>query len=162
MRFLIPETTFDFTLDGEMDKVVSSIKEKLIGEKRFRIETFFGHKDVIYYGNFGDNQIDLTRKIDSINKIPIYPTAKIKFFSNESTTSVNVRVSLNTAWTIFIYCIYIIAIIVLAFGWMNTASTYSKIILLCKALGTIGILNLLILGYHFSEVKNLKLIIKKS
>lgn len=159
MSFLIPETTFYFAPDNDNDMVFFSMKENLIGERLFSIETLFGNKDANYYGEYGDNQIDLTRKIDSLNKIPIYPTSRITFSSNQNKKGIKVRCSLSAYWRFFIYSIYILLLFGLVFNWFYSDSLQSKIILLSKIFGSILILNIIIFGYHYSEVRNVKKII---
>jgi hypothetical protein len=159
MSFLIPRTTYDFVVDFEMNLVFTSLKENLIGERPFNIKTLFGTKDVNYYGEFKENQIYLTRKIDSLNKIPIYPSSRIIFLSNENQKMIKVECSLSVYWRVFIYSIYLFLLIGLVLGWFHSASLQSKILLLNKIFGSILILNMVILGYHFSEVRNIKKII---
>ena len=161
MRFrLTPETKFTFSVDDEIGTKISFVKEKLVGNNTFEIETLFGMREILYHGVCEGNQINLTRSIDYFYKLPIYPTSRITFSLKENSTLIKVRCSLSSSWTVFIYCTYFFIFLGVILGWFHSTSTQSIIILLFKMLGSIFILNVLIFGYHFSEVKNVKNIIK--
>ncbi|WP_341903543.1 hypothetical protein [Fluviicola taffensis] len=158
---LYPESKFTVEVEGEVDLTLPYFKEKLVGKQRFRIESFFGMKEVFYNGKFEDNKIYFTRSIDSWNRIPIYPTSKIKFVSDPNKTVLDIRCSLSVPWIIFIYLIYLLLILVFFMGWFNATSIRDKTVLIFKILGAVTVLNILLFSYHFSELKNVKNIINE-
>ncbi len=159
MGFLIPITKFDFVVDDNPNLLISSFKEKLLGERQFCIETLIGKKEAMYNGEFGNNQINFTRNIDSIITLPIYPTARITFLIKENQKMIKVSCSFSIISRIAIYLIYVLILFVFMYEWFLSNSFHSKMILLFKMFGSILILNIIVLGYHFTEVNNVKKII---
>ena len=158
---LYPETKFTVEVEAEPNLVFPYFTEKLVGERSFKIESIFGKKEVNYVGTCEENQINFTRSIDSWNKIPVYPTSKIKFTSALNKTVLNVICSLSTPWIVFFYLVYLLLILAFLIGWFDAISVRDKTILVFKTLGLMIILNAIIFGYHFSELKNIKRILDK-
>ena len=159
MLRLYPETKFSLEVAAEPNLVLPYFTEKLVGEHAFQIDSIFGKKEAIYNGSSENGQIIFSRSIDSWNKIPVYPTSKIKFTSASKTSILHVRCSLSRPWLVFFYFVYSFLILAFLIGWFDAFSLRDKTILVFKTLGSIIILNAIIFGYHFSELKNIKRIL---
>lgn len=159
MLRLYPETKFSLEVAAEVNVVLPYFTEKLVGGHAFQIDSIFGKKQATYDGLLEDNHIFFTRRIDFWNNIPVYPTSKIKFASHLNTSILSVRCSLSKPWIVFLYFVYSLLILAFLIGWFDAFSVRDKTILVFKTLGSIMILNAIIFGYHFSELKNIKRIL---
>ena len=157
MRFLIPETIFDFLIENKEDYTILTLKEKLIGDRLFSVSSLFGNQNAKYQGEYDRNQIKMTRKIESLYRIPIYPTSNISINNNV----IKVKCTLSNYWVVFIYFIYAFMLLGFIFNWTHLNLFQAKIFLACKFLISILIFNTILLGYHFSEVNNIKKILKE-
>jgi hypothetical protein len=156
MKFLLPETTIDFRSLYPKDISFSSFKELILKKNVVKINTLFGEKEVKYHSELGELEIRLTRTSDAAFGIPIYPTARMIFPSNQAPY---VNVSVSIYWMVFIYFFYFLLIIAGIYHWNLSFSVTSKIVLMSKLVSSLLLFNLMLFGYHFYELRNIKKII---
>jgi hypothetical protein len=161
MSILNPKTKFVISSEKKLEQVSIYIESILIGENKFCLEGIFGSKDVFYTGKLEGDKCFLTRNIDTSFSIPVYPTALISIYpKDENSSYVSVECSLSKWWVITFSILYTVLLIVLVFKLTRADSFAELSLLVLKVLGSMLLFNLLIYGYHITEVNNFRKILK--
>ena len=156
MRLITIETRFDLQVNGKLNEVEKKLKEKLVGDNCFEIETIFGDRKVLYNGIFDSNTFVFMRSNET-TRIIMYPICNIKLSDVEkNTTTIKVKCALPIYWVIFLYFIYVGSIAIFLFCPDKLFS-----IDILKLISGLVLLNAIILGIHFNELKHYKSILNK-
>ena len=157
MRLITPESKFTYSIDCESKMVSDFLREKLVGERTFELDTFLGKNEAKYNGELENNIITFTRRIQG-TKASLYPSCKIKIAPNgEQRTIISVRCALSIYWVVFLYVLYIAVFSVFIYETINNFS-FVKLLLF---LGGIMIWYAIVFGTHLNELKHYKDIFKK-
>ncbi|MCX8487414.1 MAG: hypothetical protein ORN53_09650 [Crocinitomicaceae bacterium] len=102
------------------------------------------------------DEILLTRSVEAISNVPIYPTATLKFHSEQDATKIIVSLSNSSIWKFFIVCFYLLFLLVFIWKSLQVNDFQEGLLLSLKFLSGLLILSGLHWYYHCTELKNMK------
>jgi hypothetical protein len=161
MSIINPTTKFIEVIEKDTDQVLKFFEMKMAGKNKFNLGST-GNNIFFYTGKNENNIFYLTRDIDTSLSIPIYPTAKFSIYpTEEKKTSIIIECSLSNNWIVMLTFIYSLIFIVLIFKLINSYSLWISFMTILKVFASVILINILIYGYHFSEVKNFQKLFKQ-
>lgn len=161
MNILFPVSRFSIAVRNKGIEIKPFMIEKLVGSKTFEIQSALNYtKSVNYWGEFNDDKIIFSRKMDSISTIPPYPTIEVIFSHNNDLNIIDVKCTLSLSWRIIILCSYILCGLILIFKLSCEGTIHDKIIYLLKGVGLLIFIFVTVYSYHYLETRNSKQIIQ--
>lgn len=154
-KSILPESKFEVAFATQDAYSCNEIKAQMIQVQTPEVDAVFGKKHVAYQIEKDQQSLLLTRESKSLTLIP-YPTFHMSFSSQPGRCIVQVTCSLTLVWKAFVYSIYLLLLVASVYEWLHAPTGITKFILIGKIIASIGIIQLLVFGYHFSEVKNVK------
>lgn len=154
-KSILPESKFEVAFATQDVNSCKEIKALMSQVQTLEVDAVFGKKHVAYQIEKEQQYLLMTRESKSLTLIP-YPTFRLSFSSQPDQCVVLVTGTLSVVWKAFMYSIYLLLLVASVYEWMHAPTGISKFILIGKIIASFGILQLLLFGYHFSEVKNVK------
>ena len=156
LRFFFPRSIFYITVHQEFTDTKKYFLTHLIGRKSHVVDTIIGNRGQNYEGIVEYDEIQLTRCVETISRVPIYPTACLKFQKDEDATKIIISLSNSTIWKFFIACFYLLFSLLFIWKILQVNDIQVGLFLSLKFLSGILILSGLQCYYHFTELKNVK------
>jgi hypothetical protein len=156
LNFFFPRSIFHLAVPHELSETKRCFSQQLIGKKSHVTETVIGSRDLNYEGSAEADEIQLTRCVETIGHVPIYPTATLKFHSEQDATKIIISISNSSIWKFFIACFYLLFLLLFSWKSLQLNDIQEGLFLSLKFLSGILILTGLQWYYHFTELKNVK------
>lgn len=161
LNFFFPRSVFHLAVPFELSETKRYFSQQLIGKKSHATDTIFGSRNLNYEGCAETDEILLTRCVEAISNVPIYPTATMKFHSEQDATKIIVSLSNSSIWKFFIVCFYLLFLLLFIWKSLQVNDFQEGLLLSLKFLSGILILSGLQWYYHHTELKNVKGILGK-
>jgi len=156
LRFFFPRSVFHLAVPSELSETKRFFSQQLIGKKSHSTDTVIGSRNLNYEGSAEADEIQLTRCVEAISNVPIYPTATLKFHSEQDATKIIVSLSNSSIWKFFIACFYLLFLLLFIWKSLQVNDFQEGLLLSLKFLSGLLILSGLQWYYHYTELKNVK------
>lgn len=156
LRFFFPRSVFHLAVPFELSETKRFFSQQLIGKKSHATDTVIGSRNLNYEGSMEADEILLTRSVEAISNVPIYPTATLKFHSEQDATKIIVSLSNSSIWKFFIVCFYLLFLLLFIWKSLQVNDFQEGLLLSLKFLSGLLILSGLHWYYHCTELKNMK------
>jgi hypothetical protein len=156
LNFFFPRYIFYITVHQEFTETKKYFLTHLIGRKAHVVDTIIGNRGLNYEGIVEYDEIQLTRCVETISRVPIYPTATLKFHSEQDATKIIISLSNSSIWRFFIVCFYLLFLLLFIWKSLQVNNFQEGLFLSLKFFSGILILSGLQWYYHYTELNNVK------
>ena len=156
LRFFFPRSVFHLAVPFELSETKRFFSQQLIGKKSHATDTVIGSRNLNYEGCAEADEIQLTRSVEAISNVPIYPTATLKFHSEQDATKIIISLSNSSIWRFFIVCFYLLFLLLFIWKSLQVNDFQEGLFLSLKFFSGILILSGLQWYYHYTELNNVK------